>query len=122
MTTDRLRERIDAIVAAQVQPRGPRSCVLGLEVPSRGFEHTAAAGAARADSSRAASADDRFHVASVGKMFTAVLVTRAAAAGSFGRRGIDTSLGEFDVLSRHVLRALHPEGDEITIRQLLTHT
>ena len=122
MTVERLRERIDAIAAAQVQPRGPRSCVLGVQVPSQGFDHSAASGTARADSDRPARTDDRFHVASVGKMFTAVLVARAAASGQFGPRGIDTPLGELDAAPRDLVAAIHPSGREITLRQLLTHT
>ena len=120
--TDALRTRIDAITAAQIQPRGPRSAVMGVHVPRHGFEHASAAGIARADTGRPAVVGDRFHVASVGKMFTAVLVTRAAEAGLFGPDGIDTALGELAVAPRHLVEAIHPAGPTITLRHLLTHT
>lgn len=122
MTRERLRERLGAIAAAQIQARGPRSCVLGVDVPDRGFGHAVATGIARADADRPARVDDRFHVASVGKTFTAVLVARAAAAGHLGPRGIDAALGELEAVPIDLAAAIHPRGTEITIRQLLTHT
>ncbi len=119
---DRLRERIDAITAAQVRAEGPRSAVIGVQVPRHGFEHAAAAGIARADTGRPARVDDRFHVASVGKMFTAVLVARAATAGLFGPAGIDTALADIAAAPAELVRSVHPQGPAITIRQLLSHT
>ena len=120
--SEALRRRIDEIVGSQIHSSGPRSAVVGVRVPRCDFEHTAAAGIARADTNRPASGSDRFHVASVGKMFTAVLITRAASEGRFGPRGVDAVLSEIDAIPRDLVAAIHPEGHSISLRHLLTHT
>ncbi|MEY4175020.1 MAG: hypothetical protein RI900_2185 [Actinomycetota bacterium] len=120
--TQQLIDRFDRLVTDLVQPRGPHSAVMRLEVPRLGVAHSAAAGVARADSGRPARIDDRFHVASVGKTFTATLITRAAAQGAFGERGVDTSLGDLPTAPRWLVERVHPSGPTITLRQLLTHT
>ncbi len=81
MSAAALVERIDALVAALPQPDGVRGAIVRVEVPSVGFAHASAAGLGRADTGEAVTVDHRFHVASVGKMFTATLVL----AGGRGR-------------------------------------
>lgn len=120
--TETLRERLEEITASRVRNSGRRSAVVGLRVPRHDFDHAVAAGVARADSARPAAVGDRFHVASVGKMFTAVLVTHAAEAGHFGPSGIDTALGDIESAPRELVEAVHPAGRTITLRHLLTHT
>ncbi len=85
MSAAALAERIDALVAALPQPGGVRGAIVRVEVP--GFEHASAAGLGRVDTGEAVTVDHRFHVASVGKMFTATLVLQAAEAGLFGPNG-----------------------------------
>ncbi len=122
MSAAALAERIDALVAALPQPGGVRGAVVRVEVPSMGFEHASASGLGRADTGEAVTVDHRFHVASVGKMFTATLVLQAVEAGLFGPNGIDTALGELAFAPRELVEGVHPLGPTITIRQLLTHT
>ncbi len=106
MSAAALAERIDALVAALPQPGGVRGAIVRVEVP--GFEHASAAGLGRADTGEAVTVDHRFHVASVGKMFTATLVLQAAEAGLFGPKGIDTSLGELAFAPRELVEGVHP--------------
>jgi D-alanyl-D-alanine carboxypeptidase len=122
MSTAALAERIDAHVAGLPQPEGVRGAIVRVEVPSVGFEHASSAGLGRADTGEPASVDHRFHVASVGKMFTATLVLQAAEAGLFGPNGVDTPLGDIEFAPRELVDGVHPLGPTITIRQLLTHT
>jgi D-alanyl-D-alanine carboxypeptidase len=74
------------------------------------------------DTGEAVTVDHRFHVASVGKMFTATLVLQAAESGLFGPKGIDAQLGELTLAPRALVERVHPLGPTITIRHLLTHT
>jgi CubicO group peptidase (beta-lactamase class C family) len=57
--------------------------------------------------------DTRFHLGSVGKMFTAAAILKLA---NEGKLGLD------DPLSKWVPDYRHPEASRITLRQLLTHT
>jgi D-alanyl-D-alanine carboxypeptidase len=117
-----LADRIDALVAALPQPDGVRGAIVRVEVPSVGFDHSSASGLGRVDTGEAVTVDHRFHVASVGKMFTATLVLQAAESGLFGPDGIDTALGELVFAPGALVKGVHPLGPSITIRQLLTHT
>jgi D-alanyl-D-alanine carboxypeptidase len=122
MSAAALAERVDAIVAALPGVSGVRGAVVRVEVPAAGFAHASAAGLGREDTGEAITVEHRFHVASVGKMFTAALVLQAAEEGRFGRAGVDTPLGELASAPRVLVEGIHPEGPTITIRQLLTHT
>jgi len=57
--------------------------------------------------------DTAFHIASIGKMFTAAAILKLADAGK---------LSLDDPLSKWVPEYPHPEASEITLRQLLTHS
>jgi D-alanyl-D-alanine carboxypeptidase len=122
MSAAGLVERIDALVAALPQPEGVRGAIVRVEVPSVGFEHASASGLGRADTGEPVTVEHRFHVASVGKTFTATLVLQAAEVGLFGPRGIDTPLGDLAFAPGALVEGVHPLGSTITIRQLLTHT
>lgn len=117
-----LRRRVASLAERAVSEDGTRSAVLHLVVPRAGFDHAVAAGMARADSGQPAGVGDRFHVASVGKMFTAVLVARIAAAGLFGPRGLDTRISDIEAAHGRLVRSVHPESSRITLRHLLSHT
>ena len=58
-------------------------------------------------------ADTKFHLGSVGKMFTAAAILKLADQG---RLSLD------DTLAKWVPEYPHPEAAEITLRQLLTHS
>jgi D-alanyl-D-alanine carboxypeptidase len=122
MSATALAERVDALVAALPQSDGVRGAIVRVEIPSTGFEHAAASGLGRADTGEQVTVDHRFHVASVGKMFTATLVLQAAKSGLFGPNGIDTQLGDLAFAPSGLIDGVHPLGPTITIRQLLTHT
>lgn len=121
-STDWLRSRLGSIAEHAVARDGARSTVLHLVVPRAGFDHAVAAGVARADSMQSATVYDRFHVASVGKMFTAVLVARAAGAGLFGPAGLDARITDIDAAPSQLVQSIHPEPSRITLRHLLSHT
>ncbi len=123
MSARTLQDRLDALVGSLPGgPTGPRGAALRVEVPEAGFAHAAAAGIARADTGEAMTVGHRWHAASVGKMFTATLVLRAAEEGRFGPGGIDTPLGAIAAAPADLVRGIHPVGPAITLRQLLTHT
>lgn len=72
-------------------------------------------------------AEDRYHLASIGKTLTAVLVAQLAEQGRCGPQGLDTPLGALDVLPAGVIERLacvdgRSFGHAITLRQLLQHT
>jgi D-alanyl-D-alanine carboxypeptidase len=76
---------------------------------------------------RAMQPGDRFHLASIGKTFTAALVLQLAEEGGFGAAGIDTPLAATGVLPAAVVERLlrvqgRSLGHTITLRHLLQHT
>ncbi len=104
----------------------PKGAVVWLKAPGLGFEGAAAAGIANADG-EAMTTDSSFHVASIGKLFTATMVLQLAEVGAFGPAGVDATLGELGALEDVLLDRLHradgvSRGRAITVRQLLTHT
>lgn len=122
MNAESLRLRVESVAELAVSEGGARSAVIHLVIPRAGFDHAVAAGIACADSREPASVGDRFHVASVGKMFTAVLVARAADAGLFGPHGLDTRIIDIDAAHGRLVQSVHPESARITLRHLLSHT
>ncbi len=72
---------------------------------------TGAVGWADPPARRPVTAEDRFHIGSVSKLYTAALILRLAEAGM---------LSLDDPVSRFVPDM--PDGDRITVRQLLNHT
>ena len=86
-----------------------------------------AAGRSRADVDAMLSPADRFHVASITKTMTAVLVLQHAERGAFGAAGVDARLADLGVLDSAVIDRLsrigaQSHGRAITLRHLLTHT
>jgi D-alanyl-D-alanine carboxypeptidase len=123
-----LSERLDGVVAGLVsgEPSAPRAAVARLEVPAIGFAHAAAAGLAR-DGGPAMRPETPFHIASIGKLFTAAMILQLAEEGRLGPDGADASLGSLGVLEPALLDRLHvmegvSRGPAITLRQILTHT
>jgi D-alanyl-D-alanine carboxypeptidase len=120
MSATALAERIDSIVTDLPATGGVCGAIARVEVPQAGFAHAAAGGHAR--DGEPLGVAHRFHVASVGKMFTAALVLRVAEAGGFGPDGIDATLGALSATPPGLVGRVHPAGPAITIRHLLTHT
>ena len=103
------------------------NAVVVVENPTLGLRAAAAAGKMRDDSDKPMQVDTQFHIASIVKPMTAALIFQAAEQGKLGSAGIDTKLIDAGVLPPHIVRALHNirgrcYGDQITLRQMLTHT
>lgn len=121
-----LESRISGLAGDLVTAtEGARSAVVCLDVPAWGLRVGAAAGEARPGV--AMTVETPFHVASIGKLFTATLVMQLVEAGRFDAAGIDITLAETGLVDRVLLDRLHvrdgiPRGAGLTLRQLLTHT
>jgi D-alanyl-D-alanine carboxypeptidase len=103
------------------------NAVVVIENPARGLRAATAAGRMRDDSDRPMQVDTQFHIASIVKPMTAALIFQAAEQGKLGPAGIDTRLVDTGILPPHLVRRLHnirgrSYGEQITLRQLLTHT
>lgn len=103
------------------------NAVAVVEHPGLGLRAAAAAGRMREDGEKPMRVDTQFHIASVVKPMTAALIFQAAEEGRLGSAGIDARLTDTGVLPPHIVRALHNIqgrcwGDQITLRQMLTHT
>lgn len=106
---------------------GPRSAVVRIERRDGGLVFEAARGRARPDTDTSMAPDTPFHHASIGKVFTSVLILQLAERGAFGRAGVDSRLVDLGVFPASVTeRLLRVGGDdvsgEVTLRHLLTHT
>jgi CubicO group peptidase (beta-lactamase class C family) len=106
---------------------GPaRSAVVAIDVRGHGSA-AAAAGSARHDTGAPMRIATQFHIASVAKPMTAVLIFQAAEEGLLGRAGIDARLIDTGALPPDICRRLARKdgvsyGEAITLRHLLTHT
>ena len=119
--TTRLQAFADGIVAG---PDTPQGCIVAV---SRGDGPVVrvCAGTARQDGSLELTTDTPFHVASVGKMFTATLVHQLVDDDLVGPRGLDATLPELASLGLvhpALAAAAHPQAHLITLRHLLSHT
>ena len=104
-----------------------RSAAICIEAPEAGYRFDGAVGEARADTGAAMTVETPFHVASIAKTMTAVLILQAAEGGLLGKDGIDIRLADTGVLEPAIIDRLHringvSYGDAITLRHLLTHT
>ena len=100
-----LQERVDRIVEAG----SPGAAIL---VRDGADTAAAAAGLADVDTGRELRPSDRFRVGSVTKSFLATLVLQLVASGDLD---LDASVADYRP-------GLLPDGDKITLRQLLNHT
>jgi len=119
-----LRGVAERLVGAGESPA--RGAVIRLEAPSLGFAGSVAAGVATA-AGDPLTPDRPFHLASIGKLFTATMILQLAEDGAMGAAGVDATLGELGVLEPVLLDRLHVQGGVsrgpgLTVRQLLTHT
>lgn len=119
--TTRLQAFADGIVAG---PDTPQGCIVAV---SRGDGPVVrvCAGTARQDGSFELTTDTPFHVASVGKMFTATLVHQLVDDDLVGPHGLDATLPELASLGLvhpALAAGVHPQAHLITLRHLLSHT
>lgn len=76
------------------------------------------------------SIDTPFHIASIGKLHTTVLVLQLIEQGRLGAgsvadvldRPVISLVTEFGIFDPPTIAALHPSFDQVTLRHLLTHT
>lgn len=118
---DRLQAFVDALVASD----GPELGCVAAVSSADGTTVRACAGIARADGSFPLSTGTPFHVASVGKMFTATLVHQLVDDGLVGPNGLDATLPELadlGLVDRVLAAGVHPQAASITLRHLLSHT
>ena len=104
-----------------------KNTVLEISIPRLGFVHNIVTGKARANSENLMAPNHQFHIASITKTMTATLILQLYEKGGFGTKGLDISLAELSVFPPEVLKRLHNKnnvsrGQDITLRQLLTHT
>jgi D-alanyl-D-alanine carboxypeptidase len=103
-----------------------RSAVVAVEWRGHG-SGAAAAGTARHDTGAPMRPESQFHIASVAKPMTAVLIFQAVEEGLLGHAGIDARLIDTEVFPPEICHRLHSidgvsYGDKISLRHLLTHT
>ena len=127
------RKRLDKAVAAILEkgdgtnPPGVHNPVFEIWSPGREFRHCVTLGAARADSDVPIRPDHQFHIASIGKTMTAVIILQLWEEGLLGDQGLDVPLAILDALPMAAIRKLHVldgvrYGEKITIRQMLNHS
>ena len=105
-----LRERIDRIAAGVMQERGVPSASVAV-VKSGKLVYTHAYGKAHIDPDKPATPDMRYSIGSISKQFTATAILMLQEQGKLS---LDDAVGKYvPGLTR---------GDEVTIRQILSHT
>jgi D-alanyl-D-alanine carboxypeptidase len=105
-----LRERIDRIAAGVMQQHGIPSASVAV-VKGGKLVYTHAYGQAHLDSDKPATEDMRYSVGSISKQFTATAILLLQEQGKLS---LDDPVGKYvSGLTR---------GDEVTIRQILSHT
>lgn len=125
----RLDQFMERLAAGDYNTAAPGviNAVIRLDAPESGFTYEKAVGRARADSPAPMTATHQFHVASVAKTMTAVLILQLLEEGAFGVKGLDSNLLELGLFDEAIVERLHmidgvSYGKRMTVRHLLTHT
>ena len=121
----RLSERVKALVSEPGLP-GVKSAVVRIDAPAVGFGFECAAGEARGDTGEAMTPDTVFHLASIAKTMTAVLICQANERQLLGADGLNARLSALGVFDDAIIERLHKIngrsfGDQITLQHLLSH-
>jgi D-alanyl-D-alanine carboxypeptidase len=106
---------------------GLQNPVFDVIIPGEQFEYSFASGQALTWTEGPMTKDHQFHLASVGKTFTATLILQLSEEGRLGPDGLDTSLIQLEPFDEATLDRLLivdgiSYGREITVRQLLLHS
>ena len=106
--------RIDRQVVQQALGDLARTGAQGVQVRVEDGRHefTARSGTARVDSPRPVPTDGRFRIGSITKTFVSTVVLQLVGEGKV----------ELDAPAQRYLPGLLPDGDRITVRNLLQHT
>lgn len=115
-----LDRQLDQLQAKHARPGGWPGAVVRVSLGQE-EHHTWAGGSGRADDGAPMAADTGFHIASVGKAFTATLILQLAEEGRLGAHGVDAQFQSFDVLADLIGQAPCLSEAPFTIRQMLTH-
>jgi D-alanyl-D-alanine carboxypeptidase len=109
---DEIRPKLDKVLAARMKEFGVPATIIGIWLPGKG-EYVVARGMADLKTGRAANLKDKFRIACLTKSFTSTVIFQLIDEGRFT---LDTPLSQFD------LGLTVPNAENITVRQLLSHT
>jgi D-alanyl-D-alanine carboxypeptidase len=107
---------LDDIVARAVGEDGP-GALLGINAPLHRVRWQGASGSFARGNSHPLTTTDGFRIASMSKVFTAVLVMRRVERGE-----LELSAPLATWFDAALVRRLHPDAQSITLRHLLNHT
>lgn len=116
---DKLKLELQNLLNSKLKNKDIRSAYLRVSIPKNNFVWESAVGEATPE--RKATANDQFMSASIGKMYTSMLILKLKEEGVLG---LDEPIGKY--LNASITENLHiydgiDYGEKITIRQLLTH-
>jgi D-alanyl-D-alanine carboxypeptidase len=106
---------------------GVINAVVRFDQPTTGFTYEKAIGCAYANADTPMTTAHQFHIASVAKPMTAILILQALEEGRLGTRGLDANLLELGVFEEVIVDRLQmmngvSYGKQVTLRHLLMHT
>ena len=106
---------------------GVINAAVRFDLPSAGFVYEKAVGRAYANQDAVMTPAHQFHIASVAKTMTAVLILQALEEGKLGPKGLEANLLELGVFEETIVNRLQmidgvSYGQQVTLRHLLTHT
>ncbi len=104
-------------VLEEMSARSRSGALLGVSAPIWEIDWRGATGPFERSAGEAVTVEDGFRIASMSKVFTAVLVLQDVEAG---RISLDTGLADF--LEPGLIERLHPQAGQITVMHLLNHT
>ncbi len=125
--SEKLKDALEKFRTEFSQSDSIKNTVLAISIPQQDFIHQIVLGKAKANSDALMTSEHQFHIASITKTMTATLILQLYEKGEFGTKGLDITLAELSVFPKEVLKRLHNKnnvsyGQDITLRQLLTHT
>ena len=125
--SEKLKDALEKFRTEFSQSDSIKNTVLEISIPQQDFIHQIVLGKAKATGDALMTSEHQFHIASITKTMTATLILQLYEKGEFGTKGLDISLGELSIFPPEVLNRLHNKdnvsyGQNITLRQLLSHT
>jgi len=125
--SEKLKDVLEKFSTEFSQSDSIKNTVLAISIPQQDFIHQIVLGKAKANSDAPMTLEHQFHIASITKTMTATLILQLYEKGEFGTKGLDITLAELSVFPVKALKRLHRKnnmsyGQDITLRQLLTHT
>jgi len=109
---DEIRPKLDKVLADKMKEFGIPATIVGIWVPGKG-EYVVARGMADLKTGRAADLKDKFRIACLTKAFTSTVILQLVDEKKFKLA---------DTVNKFNLGIAVPNGDKITVKQLLSHT